>query len=265
MSTDPGSPPEFLPETARGGKNSVRQWVFRSCLIATCVLAGAFIYKCPRTASSALRAAFNALPDIAAILLGLILAAAGLMLPLLTEELKRLEGQRKTRVRIAVVLLATAALFGAGGVISNYVQREEESARTEAYRKQLFDTLEGSGMVPRVMVGPCLPIPSPYLCDVNFINKDKLPMLEVVLKVTPALAPQDTDGEIMSKIAKTQQVAIGTVHPGLNATTVKIFVGPEGARYDFDIHTKRAHGLQRVRFIWERNHLLNNVLENQTP
>jgi hypothetical protein len=74
---------------------------------------------------AALRFAFDLLPDLAAIFLALVLAAAGLALLFLPEELKRLEERRRTRVVIAAVLLGIGVIFGVGGVISDLVQKHE--------------------------------------------------------------------------------------------------------------------------------------------
>jgi hypothetical protein len=83
---------------------------------------------------TALRFAFDLLPDLAAIFLAVLLAAVGMALLFLPEELKRLEEHRRTRVLIAALLLAIGVIFGVGGVISDLVQKHEEKEAAAADR-----------------------------------------------------------------------------------------------------------------------------------
>ena len=82
-----------------------------------------------------LRSVLNLLPDLAAIFLAVILAAGGVALLFLPEELKRLENHRKARVIIASVLLTVGIVFGVGGVISNSAQKHEEQVAARADRR----------------------------------------------------------------------------------------------------------------------------------
>jgi hypothetical protein len=119
-----------------------RRWRVTLFILSMVAAAGALsqVHKMPRTLA-AFRFAFDLLPDLAAIFLALVLAAAGLALLFLPEELKRLEDQRRLRVIIATVLLAIGVVFGGGGVVSDLVQKHEDKTaaaeeKTEAKKER---------------------------------------------------------------------------------------------------------------------------------
>jgi K+-sensing histidine kinase KdpD len=73
--------------------------------------------------ASALTPLFDAVPDLA----GILLAALSLAVFFLPEEMDKLKNHRKTRVATACVLIC----MGIGGVISNAVQRARNKAEAE--------------------------------------------------------------------------------------------------------------------------------------
>jgi hypothetical protein len=77
------------------------------------------------------------LPDLAAIFLALFLAAAGMALFFVPEMLRQLEDRKMIRMSLAAGLVVVGILFGAGGVISNSVQKAEERAAADQERKEL--------------------------------------------------------------------------------------------------------------------------------
>lgn len=99
-----------------------------------------FFPQMPRTAKF-FHDAFDLLPDLAAIFLALLLGGLGVALVFLPEELKRLEGKRKARLIIAWSLVGIAVLFGAGGVISNAVQKQEDKDAAQEQSKASQDQM----------------------------------------------------------------------------------------------------------------------------
>ena len=75
--------------------------------------------------------AFNLLPGIS----GYFLAMAGIALPFMQEELKRLDGYRKTRLFLAALLF----VIGLGAVISDSVQKQDDKNTATKDRQALTD------------------------------------------------------------------------------------------------------------------------------
>src|SRR6266568_4901833 len=112
----------------------VRRLVWIVIMLAVVLFSILEVPRMPRVLRL-LRFGFDLLPDLAAIFLAVLLAAVGIALLFLPEELKRLEEHRRTRVLIAAALLGIGVIFGVGGVVSDLVQKHEEREQAEVDRK----------------------------------------------------------------------------------------------------------------------------------
>jgi hypothetical protein len=111
----------------------IRRLVSVAILLVAILFSIFEVPRMPRTLHL-LRFSFDLLPDLAAIFLAVVLAAVGIALLFLPEELKRLEEHRRVRVFIAAALLGIGVIFGVGGVVSDLVQKHEEREQAEADR-----------------------------------------------------------------------------------------------------------------------------------
>jgi hypothetical protein len=98
------------------------------------------LLRIPR-ALHALRFTFDLLPDVAAIFLALVLAAVGIALFFLPEEVRQLENRRRLRLWIAGALMSLSVVFGLGGVISDSVRKREDKDAAKQERDRLTGML----------------------------------------------------------------------------------------------------------------------------